>query len=251
LQEARIERALQGHARLFSDIRLEPKKYKNDQMQLLIDAEADCVAMERLGTWIDGGKWVCNPHKLDKKCVAYGFGAGKEISFEEQLARDYGCDAHVFDPSPTSRRIFERYEKRQTLGKGTLTFHPIGLGPVSDDPARATDLVLEKVHCKVQTLSQLTNRLGHTRIDLLKMDIEGSEWSVLDDIFAQGLLKKLDVHQLQIEFHIYDAGTLVRLVDVMEKLHEEGYLLFRKELNPRGIECCAEYAFAQRAFLLD
>ena len=38
---------------------------------------------------------------------------------------------------------------------------------------------------------------GHTRIDLLKLDIEGAEFPVVDEI----LRKRIPVRQLLVEFH--------------------------------------------------
>ena len=39
--------------------------------------------------------------------------------------------------------------------------------------------------------------LGHERLDLLKMDIEGAEYAVLDDMLQSGILPD----QLLVEFH--------------------------------------------------
>jgi len=42
-----------------------------------------------------------------------------------------------------------------------------------------------------------------------------------------------------------------KFATLVDRLEDEGFLLFRKELNPYAPETCAEYAFAERSFLLD
>jgi hypothetical protein len=54
-----------------------------------------------------------------------------------------------------------------------------------------------------------------------------------------------------LELHVYASSGWRHLADAVESLNERGYLLFRKELNPYGVECCAEYAFAARACVMD
>ncbi|HMJ89636.1 MAG TPA: FkbM family methyltransferase, partial [Candidatus Acidoferrum sp.] len=46
-------------------------------------------------------------------------------------------------------------------------------------------------------LSTLLKKHGHSRVDLLKIDIEGSEFSVLDDILA----RRIPVRQICVEYH--------------------------------------------------
>jgi FkbM family methyltransferase len=222
-----------------------------DERHLLIDAVADCVTTERVGRLADGGKWLCNGYKIAPPCVVYGVGAGTEITFEQAMAARFGCDVQVFDPTPSSRKLFGALEAGRGLGAGTLTFHPWGLGPVSRDPAQARQLTLEGVACQVKTLDEMTAQLGHSHIDVLKIDVEGGEFAILDDLLKRGLLDKLRVNQLMIEFHTPDAASFTDLARLVGALADAGFVLHRKELNPWAAFTCAEYAFARRDFLLD
>ena len=53
------------------------------------------------------------------------------------------------------------------------------------------------VTCPIRRLSTLMQDLGHTRIDVLKMDIEGFEYAVVEDLIAGTIRPR----QLLIEFH--------------------------------------------------
>jgi len=76
--------------------------------------------------------------------------------------------------------------------------------------------------------------LGHSRINLLKMDIEGSEYDVIDDI----LTNNLEVGQILVEFHhrFADIG-MKKTLTAVAALRAAGYELFH--ISP----WCEEYAF--------
>jgi len=88
------------------------------------------------------------------------------------------------------------------------------------------------VPCKL--ISTLMRDLGHSRINLLKMDIEGSEYDVIDDI----LTNNLEVGQILVEFHhrFADIG-MKKTLTAVAALRAAGYELFH--ISP----WCEEYAF--------
>jgi FkbM family methyltransferase len=63
------------------------------------------------------------------------------------------------------------------------------------------------------------------KIDLVKMDCEGSEWSILQDI---EFLKR--IKDLRMEYHLYDNHTLQELQDLIERAGHR--ILCIKKLNP-------------------
>eukprot|EP00951_Prasinocladus_malaysianus_P019895 scaffold161663_cov33-Prasinocladus_malaysianus.AAC.1 len=70
-----------------------------------------CMFERRLGLPGDGGKWVCDPHKLQrvKDCLVYSFGSDNKFDFEEAVTYQIGphCEIHTFDHTiglkPTNR----------------------------------------------------------------------------------------------------------------------------------------------------
>jgi len=72
-------------------------------------------------------------------------------------------------------------------------------------------------------LSTIVTRLGHTQIDLLKMDIEGAEYEVLD-----GLLDSpIKPAQLLVEFHHRFPGIGVeKTANIVARLQQSGYKIF-------------------------
>ncbi len=74
-------------------------------------------------------------------------------------------------------------------------------------------------------------KLGHTTIDILKMDIEGGEFDVVAGMLDEGL----PANQLLIEFHHnYSTIPLSRTVDTVKRLAKAGFECFN--ISPRTYE---------------
>ncbi|KZY26352.1 hypothetical protein A3728_16105 [Sulfitobacter sp. HI0040] len=143
---------------------------------------------------------------LTTQSVVYCFGVGTDISFDLAVIGSFGCTVDAFDPTP--RCI--AWVQVQDLPAG-FKFHDVGLSnktevlrfsaPPEDDfvsytVAERSDSC-EVVELPVEPLDELMNRLGHETIDLLKMDIEGSEYPVIVDMMAKGIMPG----QICVEFH--------------------------------------------------
>lgn len=103
------------------------------------------------------------------------------------------------------------------------TFHKLGLGPRK---------AVTKIG-PVDTLANITKTLGHRHIDILKVDVEGSEWGSLER-WTRGLETSFSVHQLLIELHIVmsekiGAASFMHFVQQLEML---GLYTFNTEPNP-------------------
>ena len=87
------------------------------------------------------------------------------------------------------------------------------------------------VECPVMRVGSIMRMLGHDRIDVLKMDIEGAEYDVLADILSANL----HIGQILVEFHHrFTSGGLKRTRDVTAVLRGRGYRLVWVSL--KGIE---------------
>jgi hypothetical protein len=73
--------------------------------------------------------------------------------------------------------------------------------------------------------------LGHDKIDLLKMDIEGAEYSVLADLLAS----HIRVDQLLVEFHHrFPEVGVNKTKGAIKALNAAGYRIF--SVSPSGEE---------------
>ena len=152
------------------------------------------------------GGWTVIPELIDAGSVVYSVGVGSDITFDRALIERFGCTVHSFDPTPMAREWIAKQDV-----PGEFAFHPLGLANTDEEVAFAMPLQEgwdsfslppegsdeETVECPVRRLETIASGLGHSRINLLKMDIEGFEYGVIDDVLA-GPLRPA---QWLIEFH--------------------------------------------------
>ena len=162
--------------------------------------------------------------------VAYSFGVGFDYSFEQELVEKYGMEVYAFDPSPEIVKEMESKKLPKNLkyyayglsGEDALkTFYlPSSGKDYSEYFAPWTSS--KKIRMQVHRLSTLMKKFGHERLDLLKMDIEGSEFMALPDILESGI----EFDQLCIETHprIF-PDSVEKMRGVKKLLNDHGYLL--------------------------
>jgi FkbM family methyltransferase len=176
----------------------------------------------------------------------YSVGVGCDVTWDLALIDRFGVRVDAFDPTPRSIRWVQ---SRQF--PSAFVFHPLGLADFDGEaqfairkehPNRisynlvrssiAAPGAFETVTAPVARLETIMDRLGHDRIDVLKMDIEGAEYEVLADIVLSGIRPR----QLLVEFH-YFANARQRMGQterVIHRLNEEGYRTFAR--SPNGYE---------------
>jgi hypothetical protein len=188
-----------------------------------------CQHERRVGRWGDGGKWICDPHrvatKVDGSCLIYSIGSRNDFSFEEGVLHDIStaCEIHTFDPTVGDH-------PSHIPQHGNVHFHPWGLSNVDNG--------------SYKTLPQIVKDLGHTsrEIDILKIDCEGCEWTTFNSWFESGV----SIRQILIELHGGTKGGTdpVPAMAFMDYLQEHGYIIFHKEPNTLGCKgSCIEYSF--------
>ena len=81
----------------------------------------------------------------------------------------------------------------------------------------------DAIELKVRKLKTIMDKFGDTRLDVLKLDIEGSEYGVIDDIIAE----EIDVKQILVEIHHENKMNMY-----VEKLSDIGYnVIYSKGRN--------------------
>jgi len=168
--------------------------------------------------------WQVCPEKLGENSTVVSAGVGRDISFELALVRLFNCRILLLDPSPTGISTMALTKNQHP----NIQFLPLALtgrdGPLTMGEPRNPEegsyssLVGASQGPIVEgiSLSSLMNRYGLERIDLLKIDIEGSEFGVIESI----LREKIKITQICVEYHnqvlpgiktSWTAGSLLRL----------------------------------------
>jgi FkbM family methyltransferase len=128
--------------------------------------------------------------------ICYCGGVGEDIRFEKLLIEQFGACVWAFDPTPRSVDFL----KRQRLPQ---QFHFLPVGLWSEDstlrfyapanPANVSHSVegpqggASHFDAPCRSVPSLMRELGHARLDLLKLNIEGAEDHVLSGAFEAGM----------------------------------------------------------------
>jgi len=154
----------------------------------------------------DGCSWTIVP-ALDNQSHVLCAGAGHDISFELALAARFGCSVVLCDPSPTGLSTWEREKRNAPSDVSFLSIALAGIDgkirlglPVDETEGSFRSLPNNNgsaILVDARSIPSLINELGWTRIDLLKMDIEGGEFSVLESLHRSHVF----VSQICVEFH--------------------------------------------------
>ena len=141
---------------------------------------------------------------------------------------ELGRPVLVFDPSPTGIATVERSDTTN------LRFFPVGLAAYSgrvefslpQGPGEGSYSVArgggETVAFECWDLPTIMAQNGDSAVDLLKMDIEGFEYDIVDRLLDQCI----PVRQLCVEFHPWLApGRTWRLI---RRLYQSGYRIINK-----------------------
>ncbi len=221
--------------------------------------------METLGTNYGGWSIPINA-KLNNNSIIYSGGVGEDMSFDLKLENKYRCKIFLIDPTYRAikhyREVKELYNTKINNFSGNIQpdylYNIIDLKPNFDNYTYInTGLYIEKTKLKfykqtnpnyvsqslvsnmfgneydeveVDSIKNIMKQYNHSKIDLLKLDIEGSEIDVLnkmldDEIYPNYLCVEFDL-LLKNKDHNQSTQKLVT------RLQENNYkILENKNLN--------------------
>lgn len=148
-------------------------------------------------------QWTICSTGLGPRSVVYSGGLGSDITFEHELVERFGCQVALFDPSPTGQQTMSRPENQRPefhYSPAALAGYSGKLGMAPPKPGEDSWFAREgqgEIEVPCVDLVSMMRQKGHERIDLLKLDIEGSEYGVLADL----LRRRIPVRQIAVEYH--------------------------------------------------
>lgn len=162
------------------------------------------IETRRIGSAYGG--WILAPGALGRAGppVVLSFGLGDDISFDEAIIQDHRARVYGFDPTPASLNWIAT---RPT--PPDMHVMPIGIAAFDGEQSFAIpqnetrgnfsckESTGTSIVCAVRRYDSILGMLGLRHVDVLKLDVEGSEYDVIPDILSSAILPV----QLLIEFH--------------------------------------------------
>ena len=162
--------------------------------------------------------------ELTSESIVFDLG-GYLGDFTAAILERYNCKAYVFEPHPEyfSKCIerFSSYENVMVLNYGLadkdgeflLSNQSDGSSFINPNHAKN-----DGINCIIRDFSSVLKELDVTNIDLMKINIEGGEFPLMEHIISCG--EQAIVRQYQIQFHNFVENAVDRRIQISSALSE-------------------------------
>jgi FkbM family methyltransferase len=148
---------------------------------------------------------------------------GYEGQWASDIVARYGCRVHVFEPvQQYALQIERRFERNPRV-----TVHPYGLSArdertharlAGDSTSHVLNRPGEDIVIDLRSADTVFRDLDLRHLDLMKVNIEGGEYALLDHLIETGLIDR--VTDLQVQFHDLGVGSAEAVERLRARLAE-------------------------------
>jgi FkbM family methyltransferase len=179
------------------------------------------------------GEWTICPELLEQRVVVYSMGIGDNIDFELAVMDEWGAEVHAFDPTPPAAWVnnlglpdrFHFHAWAAAAQNGELMLYP----RIKRDGSTSDDMYTlvagesgreDGITVPAKSISSIMATLGHDSVDIIKLDIEGAEYEVLEGLLSEEIRPR----HLLVEFHHRFPGLSKSMTaDIVRRLQLNGY----------------------------
>lgn len=231
------------------------------------EVQRTCQNMTDLGTdhHVCFDNWEKHHPPGSPPCVVYDLGIRSNPEFGVEMMRK-GCKVRAYDPSPISQKWWRGedgdhrlWQEVQDAGEDRYTFVPFAAGgrdgpftlfeydwnqvsivhaenDLTKRPKGTPDIPPKQFDMQAKTFSTMLQHHGDTYVDVLKLDIEGSEFMFLEDMFDKYGCPP--VGQLTVEWHHFNLderyGASPELNSIHNLLNSCGFKSFHNHEHWRA-----------------
>lgn len=161
-------------------------------------------------------------YPLSSESLVWDVG-GYRGDFADDIVRRFGARVHLFEPLPEFfRHCVERFSKVPAV-----RCFPYGLGAKDGEVAFAEAADASKslgqalpgaTTVRLRAGRSVWESLGRPQVDLLKINIEGGEYDLLEDLLDAGAIRSF--HHVQVQFHDFADRAVARRDTIRSRLRE-------------------------------
>jgi FkbM family methyltransferase len=183
-------------------------------------------------------QWAIVGDAINANSFIVSAGVGHSISFEEAIIETFDPRIILLDPSPTGVNTIKQKKDMRNIDflemglakeGGDISF---GLPDNSDEGSFRKAVDGDCLTFRCTSLADIMKEHGKSKIDLLKIDVEGFEYEIIESIFD----KNIDVDQICVEIHhnkvISTDKTLFDAASLILQLFRRGYrIVYNKNMD--------------------
>ena len=185
------------------------------------------------------GNYLLKSDIINSDCIIYTFGVGTSLHFEEKLSEKHQCKVWCYDPTA----LAAEFMRNKDYNKKLINYFEYGIW-INDEKVKFytqdiniknsggsitnlfenSDFKLLQCH-KLSTIMKMNS---HSKIDILKMDIEGAAIDVLNNILDE----KIFPAQIAVEFEFSESSEFdddkfeiwkIKVSDLISKFRSNNY----------------------------
>jgi FkbM family methyltransferase len=187
---------------------------------------------KRVKPWmeINGDKTLRLNYALNKESLVFDLG-GYEGQWSSDIFSKYQCNIWIFEPfQKYAQNIIKRFEQNEKI-----KVFEFGLGErdntlkifVNDDATSTFRKSGEGYDIKLISAADFINSKGVKYIDLMKINIEGGEYELLESLIDKGFIK--NIGNIQVQFHDFVPNAKERMQKIQSSLMKTHKITYEYE----------------------
>lgn len=168
---------------------------------------------------------------LNAESVVFDLG-GYKGQWASDIFAKYCCQIHVFEPVPT---FYEKITQRFQHNK-SIKVHPFGLAAQTqsmaidlceDGSSMFKDNSETSIEGSLMSVTEFWEKEGVEKINLMKINIEGGEYELLEVLIQNKIINSID--NIQVQFHDFIPNAYARMRLIQEALSVTHELTYQYE----------------------
>ncbi|MFK8006491.1 MAG: FkbM family methyltransferase [Saprospiraceae bacterium] len=180
----------------------------------------------------EGEKKLRYEYDLPARPIVFDLG-GFEGDWTSEIAARYEARVELFEPHP----VFAKNIANRFKGNTNINVHAFGLGAKDEKLNLGTDAESTStfkiqnnaniVEVDLKNAKDFIHKNNFQKIDLIKINIEGGEFELLEFLIEEGLITRFQ--ELQIQFHHFVPNAISRMKTIQEGLARTHHLTYQFE----------------------
>lgn len=169
-------------------------------------------------------------YELNENSIVMDLG-GYEGQWAADIFCRYACIIHIFEPYPEyAKKIEDRFKNNPRV-----SIYNYGLAKsasvenlyISADSSSTHKASGDAVEVQLKEINAFFTGYNINKVDLMKINIEGGEYDLLEYLILSNLIKKFD--NIQVQFHDFVPGAKERMNAIQIEMSKTHYLTYQYE----------------------